>query len=153
MAASYAWLVGEKTIKSIPSEAKEKISIITGIVMYQPKTITYEIGEWRSYFSAIHQWMTSHGASLADKERLIYKSELQELYKIILQILEDKSLASKLLPVRNSWLSYLHLSNREDYDDQYFCTLRKTRDIITPIISAASSTANDFSHFVYTWND
>lgn len=146
MAPVYAWLVGEKTVKNIPAEAKEKLSVITGIVVYQPKTVTYEIGEWRGQFSAIHQWIIKNGIPLADKEILVYKSHLQELRKDILTVLEDYSLAPKYLPVVTPWLSYVYLAQAEKYEETYFETLRKTRDILTPLDS-------DFNHFVYTWND
>jgi hypothetical protein len=145
----YAWLVGEKLVRGLSDDAQEQLSDISGVVCYKPEMVTYAIGQWRDNFSAIHMWMRYNGVYVDNRTFMLYKSDLVKLNTLIAAVLADNSIASKLLPVETSWLAYLFLANQEKYDDAYFNTLKRTRDMITPLIE---NDVKEFTNFMYYWN-
>ena len=100
------------------------------------RTTDYRVGYWRKA-NAIHNWILENCAArdkwadpIDDCRPIeIPLEKLEELLDTCKEVLEDHSLAKKLLPTLDGFLF-----GSTEYDEWYFRTIEATIDIIVPVI-------------------
>lgn len=100
------------------------------------RTTDYRVGYWRKA-NAIHNWILENCAArdkwadpIDDCRPIeIPLEKLEELLDTCKEVLEDHSLAKKLLPTLDGFFF-----GSTEYDEWYFRTIEATIDIIVPVI-------------------
>jgi len=119
------------------SEEKHEITIKKGGEVVEDinptkiKFIVEEVGYWRKA-NAIHNWFVQNIQDGVDNCQRSYVSrkELQQLLTLVEKILDDHSLAAKLLPTQSGFFF-----GGTEYDEWYFKDLEDTKRILTEVLS------------------
>lgn len=91
------------------------------------KYIIEEVGYWRKA-NAIHQWFVDNAQDGNDDCRDYHVSRqlLEELLSLVNQVIENRNLASELLPTATGFFF-----GSTNYDDSYMEDIKSTKDILT----------------------
>lgn len=102
-----------------------------GLKGFEPTCVTYEVGYWRKA-NAIHKWFVQNVQNGQDdcEDYGVSIDNLHKLKDICQRILEDKSLATELLPSASGFFF-----GSVEYDEYYFRDLERTLDIINKIFN------------------
>lgn len=100
------------------------------------RTTDYKVGYWRKA-NAIHSWFLENCAAKDPFDNPIDDcrpieiplEKLEELLDTCKEVLEDHSLAKKLLPTEDGFFF-----GSTEYDEYYFNNIKDTIDIIEPVI-------------------
>lgn len=118
----------------LPKDVSRFFSNLTNLTV--SRTTDYRVGYWRKA-NAIHNWFLENCAArdkwadpIDDCRPIeIPVEKLEELLDDCKKVLEDKSLATELLPTTDGFFF-----GSTEYDDWYFDDIEDTIDIIEPII-------------------
>lgn len=96
-----------------------------------PNRLEFEVAYWRKA-NAIHKWFVDHVQEGRDdcNEYWVSFEQLKELQDTCIQVLEDKSKASSLLPTHSGFFF-----GSTEYDDYYFTDVDDTIELLDEIIS------------------
>ena len=117
-----------------PKEASRFFPNPTNLVI--SRTTDYTVGYWRKA-NAIHNWILENCADRDESDNPIDDcrpieipvEKLEELFITCKKVLEDHSLAEKLLPTEDGFFF-----GSIEYDEDYFDAIEDTIDIIKPVI-------------------
>ena len=118
----------------LPKDVSRFFSNLTNLTV--SRTTDYRVGYWRKA-NAIHNWFLENCAArdkwadpIDDCRPIeVPVEKLEELLDDCKKVLEDKSLATELLPTTDGFFF-----GSTEYDDWYFDDIEDTIDIIEPII-------------------
>lgn len=118
----------------LPKDVSRFFSNLTNLTV--SRTTDYRVGYWRKA-NAIHNWFLENCAArdkwadpIDDCRPIeIPVEKLEELLDDCKKVLEDKSLATELLPTTDGFFF-----GSTEYDDWYFDDIEDTIDIIEPVI-------------------
>lgn len=99
---------------------------------YDPKYVVLELIYWRKA-NAIHKWFVDNVQGGKDdcKEYLVSIDDLKQLLSVVNSVLNDTSLADKLLPPQVGFFF-----GSTEIDDGYWKDLEKTRDSLNELLSS-----------------
>ena len=117
-----------------PKEASRFFPNLTNLVI--SRTTDYTVGYWRKA-NAIHNWFLENCAARDELDNPIDDcrpieipvEKLEELFITCKKVLEDHSLAKRLLPTEDGFFF-----GSIEYDEDYFDAIEDTIDIIEPVI-------------------
>ncbi len=97
---------------------------------YGAQQVTFRVAYWRKA-NAIHKWFVDNVQEGRDEcqEAWVSREQLQQLLDICKQILEDKSLASELLPPQSGFFF-----GSTDIDDWYMQDIKFTAERLDKIL-------------------
>ena len=118
----------------LPKDVSRFFSNLTNLTV--SRTTDYRVGYWRKA-NAIHNWFLENCAArdkwadpIDDCRPIeVPVEKLEELLDDCKKVLEDKSLATELLPTTDGFFF-----GSTEYDDWYFDDIEDTIDIIEPVI-------------------
>lgn len=92
--------------------------------------ITYEVGYWRKS-NQIHNWFVKNVQDGVDdcKKYHVSHEDILELYNTVCEVLNDRGLASELLPTQSGFFF-----GGTDIDEWYFGDLENTKRILEPLV-------------------
>jgi hypothetical protein len=126
----YNATLDEKHSCSITSGDKRRDDIKSERIVY----ITEKVAEWYKAY-AIHEWFINKVRSAAGYTRnYIEHEDLEELLKVVREVVKDNSKARELLPTYEG----------EDYDKLYFEDLTDTEGMLTQILSEPDEDSDYF---------
>jgi len=98
---------------------------------FYPQEIKFEVAYWRKS-NQIHAWFVNNCQDGIDEcqESYVQEGKLEELLAIIKQVLEDHSLAEKLLPNTQGFFF-----GGNEYDEWYFEDLKDTQKKLNAILT------------------
>lgn len=98
--------------------------------VFSYQTIFDEVGYWRKA-NAIHNWFVGNVQNGIDECQyaVVSQAQLALLMNLVALVLQDHSLASKLLPTQNGFFF-----GGTDYDEWYFEKLSDTRGILERVL-------------------
>jgi hypothetical protein len=113
----------------------------------QVKAITVDVGYWRKA-NAIHKWFVDNVQYGEDDcgEYEVDTTQLRELLELVIQVLEDRTKASVLLPVQAGFFF-----GRTDYDDWYFQDLEYTKDLLEKVLADEGLRGNWYYVYTSSW--
>jgi hypothetical protein len=108
-----------------------KAEQISGMGDMRPKEITCPVMYWRKA-NHIHRWFVEQVQDRTDDcgEYEVMDRQLRELVGICKQVLSDRSLAPKLLPVQEGFFF-----GGKDYEDWYFEDVKATVEALDKVLS------------------
>ena len=103
-------------------------------------SIIESVGCWRKA-NQIHKWFVDNVQDGNDdcKEYWVSREKLKELYNICRNVIRHQGLASELLPTQSGFFF-----GGTDYDEYYFSDIKRTIDILKPILK------DDVGDFYYS---
>lgn len=112
-------------------DSRKKIKHTIGS-SYEPKYVVLELMYWRKA-NAIHKWFVDNVQEGEDdcKEYYVTVDDLKQLLSVIYTVLQNRSLAEKLLPPQSG---FFFGSTR--LDEWYWKDLEYTRDMINELLSS-----------------
>ena len=128
------YLVGKKYVSKYSDEKlhTELSELTKGIgINFTPREITFECAYWRKA-NQIHKWFVDNVQNGVDNcgEYYVSADVLADLVYTCKQVLNDHSLADKLLPTSSGFFF-----GSNEYDEFYFADLSDTIDMLEPLIS------------------
>lgn len=128
------YLIGKKYVSKYSDEnLHTQLSELTkGIgINFTPREITFECAYWRKA-NQIHKWFVDNVQNGVDNCEQYYVSTdvIAALVDTCKQVLNDHSLANKLLPTSSGFFF-----GSNEYDEFYFADLSDTIDMLEPLIS------------------
>lgn len=102
--------------------------------------ITEDVAYWRKA-NQIHNWFVENVQDGNDDCGTydVSREQLEELLSLVKRVLKDKSLAEKLLPVKEGFFF-----GSSEYDHYYFSDLKETKKMLTDVLKE-----DKISDFVY----
>ena len=99
---------------------------------YDPKYVVLELMYWRKA-NAIHKWFVDNVQGGKDdcKEYLVSIDDLKQLLSVVNSVLQNRSLAEKLLPPCDGFFF-----GATEIDAWYWNELENTRDMINELLSS-----------------
>lgn len=106
-----------------------------------------QVGYWRKA-NHIHAWFVDrvqYGIDDCDYHNEVTKEDLEDLLDICQRVLDDHSLAYKLLPTRSGFFF-----GGTEYDEYYFEDIKDTIDIITTVLETTDFD-KEMIYYVSSW--
>lgn len=102
--------------------------------------VSFEVAYWRKS-NQIHKWFVDNCQDGRDECQTTFvpRVSLEELLEVCNKVLEDKNLASELLPVASGFFF-----GSEDYDESYFEDIKLTAERLTKILADKTLDEADF---------
>lgn len=99
---------------------------------YNPKYVVLELMYWRKV-NAIHNWFVQNVQAEEDdcREHIVSIEDLKQLLSVVNSVLQDTSLANKLLPPVSGFFF-----GSTEVDEWYFKDLEYTRDKLNELLSS-----------------
>lgn len=112
-------------------DSRKKIKHTIGS-SYDPKYVVLELMYWRKA-NAIHKWFVDNVQEGEDdcKEYYVTVDDLKQLLSVIYTVLQNRSLAEKLLPPQSGFFF-----GSTKLDEWYWKDLEHTRDMINELLSS-----------------
>lgn len=111
------------------------------------KGITVDVGYWRKA-NAIHKWFVDNVQYGEDDcgEYDVDTTQLRELLELVIQVLEDRTKASVLLPVQAGFFF-----GGTDYDEWYFKDLEYTKELLEKVLADEGLRGNWYYVYTSSW--
>ena len=129
--------------------AKQKIKKINfpGTRTYEPKSVSFDVAYWRKA-NAIHNWFVVNCQDDVDKCQRTYvgRDQLRILVNLCKRVLENKTLASELLPCISGFFF-----GGTEYDEYYFGDLLETIKMIEPVVDDDETWQHNDFYYQSSW--
>ena len=141
------YIVGKKYVSKYSDEKlhTELSELTKGIgINFEPREITFECAYWRKS-NQIHKWFVDNVQNGVDncEEYYVSTDVIAALVDTCKQVLNDRSLADKLLPTSSGFFF-----GSNEYDQFYYGDLEHTIKMLEPLISMGGELS---FHYESSW--
>ena len=128
------YLTAEKYLPTYKPEGKKQSETIKAIVeaSYPVESVKVRLAYWRKA-NQIHNWFVENVQNGVDECQTVYvsKEKLEELLKVVNEVLENHSKAEKLLPTTSGFFF-----GSTEYNKDYFSDLKETKEQLEKILAS-----------------